>query len=123
MSETPIYTSPCSVKSLWQEYRVYDDRVELHTWFGPWVIPFEHLEHMEVAEPIMKAALHLRYDFTHWPRHIKVDWADLTEHITVDKDAGLIRKVHFTPDDPEALAKALRKALARFRRSHGGEAA
>jgi hypothetical protein len=31
MSETPIYTSKSSLKSLWQAYRIYADRLEFDT--------------------------------------------------------------------------------------------
>jgi hypothetical protein len=34
MADTPLYTSPCAARSLWHEYRVYDDRVELDTLTG-----------------------------------------------------------------------------------------
>jgi hypothetical protein len=115
MRKRPVYRSACSVKSLWQEYCIYDDRVELHTWFGPWVIPFDQIEGAEVAEPIVQAALHLRFDMKDWPRHIKLDWADLQEHVSLDKNEGLMRRVHLTPDDPVAFVQALDKALARYR--------
>jgi hypothetical protein len=41
MSETLVYTSLSSVKSLWQEYRIYEDRLEFSTLFGQLTIPFE----------------------------------------------------------------------------------
>ena len=42
MSETAAYTSKSTVKSLWKEYRVYDDRVEFDTIFGQMTVPFDH---------------------------------------------------------------------------------
>jgi hypothetical protein len=115
MSDAPIYTSKCSAKSLWQEYRIYDDRVEFHTWFGPWVIPFDQVESVDISEPLSKAVLHLRSDPKHWPRQIKLDLADLHEHVTLDKSEGLIRKVYFTPDEPSVFQNALQEAISRFR--------
>jgi hypothetical protein len=119
MSETPVYTSPCSARSFWQEYRIYDDRVELGTLVGPWVVPFDQVEGVEVAEPLLKALLHLRADMKGWPRQIKLDWADLQEHVALEKSAGLIRKVFFTPADPAAFKNALEEALARYRQRRG----
>jgi hypothetical protein len=115
MSNAPIYTSKCSAKSLWQEYRIYDDRAEFHTWFGPWVVPFDQVERVEISEPLLKAVLHLRADTKHWPQQIKLDTPDLHEHVTLDKNEGLIRKVFFTPDEPTKFRKALDEAVRRFR--------
>jgi hypothetical protein len=115
MANSPIYSSKCTAGSLWQEYRIYDDRVEFHTWFGPWTIPFEQIESVQVAEPIVKAVLHLRADMKDWPRQIKLDTADIHEHVTLEKNSGLIRRVFFTPDDSKAFKNALEAALARFR--------
>ena len=121
MSEAPIYMSKCSAKSFWQEYRIYDDRLEFHTWFGPWAIPFDQVERVELSEPLLKSVLHLRADTKHWPRQIKLDGADLKEHVTVDKKEGLIRKVYFTPDNPTEFRNALDEALSRFREKQGGK--
>jgi hypothetical protein len=115
MSEVPIYTSKCSAKNLWQEYRIYDDRVEFHTWFGPWVIPFDQIESVEISEPLLKAVLHGRFDSKHWPRQIKIDLADANEHVVLDKSEGIIRKVYFTPDEPTEFRNALDEAIRRFR--------
>ena len=41
MSEAPIYKSKSSVKSLWQEYRIYEDHLEFGTLLGQMTIPFD----------------------------------------------------------------------------------
>jgi len=46
---------------------------------------------------------------------LKLDWANFVEHVVLDKSAGFVRRVLFTPDDPEAFKSALDQALARFR--------
>ena len=115
MSEAPIYTSKCSAKNLWQEYRIYEDRVEFHTWLGPWVIPFNQVESVELSEPLLKAVLHGRFDASHWPRQLKIDLADSNKHVQLDKSEGIIRKVYFTPDEPAAFRIALDEAIRRCR--------
>jgi hypothetical protein len=115
MSEAAIYTSKCSAKSLWQEYRIYDDRVEFHTWFGPWVIPFDQIERVEISEPLLEAVLHGKFDSKHWPRQVKIDMADFNEHVVLDKSEGLIRKIYFTPEEPTEFRNALDEAIKRFR--------
>ncbi|HEY7327268.1 MAG TPA: hypothetical protein VH592_06505 [Gemmataceae bacterium] len=115
MSEAPIYTSKCTAKNLWQEYRIYEDRVELHTWFGPWAIPFDQIESVEISEPLLKAALHGRFDATHWPRQLKIDMADKNEHVVLDKSTGIFKTIYFTPDQPSAFRDALEEAIKHFR--------
>jgi hypothetical protein len=57
MSKTPTYTSQSTVKSLWQEYRVYDNRVEFDTLFGQMTVPFKHIERVDVCESEVKGLL------------------------------------------------------------------
>ncbi|MCH8967243.1 MAG: hypothetical protein IID43_06160 [Planctomycetes bacterium] len=114
MSHAPIYMSKSTVKSLWQEYRIYDDHVEFDTLFGQMQIPFEDIEQAEVSESeiqgLFKGDLHLRY----MPA-LKLDWANFVEHVVVDKREGLLRHILFTPEDPAAFVSALNDALTRFR--------
>lgn len=123
MSEAPTFASPCTAKSLWHEYRIYADRLELDSLFGRWVIPFEGVERIEVSEPIISALLHSRFDLTHWPRQIKVDMADFKQHITLDKSTGSIRQLFFTPQDPAAFKTALEAAMARHHERQAGQPA
>lgn len=115
MSDAPVYTSKSTVKSIWQEYRIYGDRVEFDTKFGLMTVPFDHIERVDVSESeiegLLKGDLHLK----NFRPALKLDWANFLEHVVVDKSEGLVRQVLFTPDDIEAFKSALDEALARYR--------
>jgi len=118
MIEEPLYRSRRTLKSLWHEYRIYADRVELETGLGPMKLPFEQIERCEVSPPTvtpegLRLALH--------PSRmgIKLDCADLAEHILLDRDTGLFRRVAFTPNDPAAFREALEEAMRQHRRNTG----
>jgi hypothetical protein len=115
MSEALIYTSKSSVKSLWQEYRIYEDRLEFGTPFGPMTIPFEQIERVKVSESDLKGLLKGDLKLKGFRPALKLDWANLLEHVVLDKSEGLIRRVLFTPDDPKGFTSALDQALTRFR--------
>jgi hypothetical protein len=94
---------------MWQEYRVFDDRVELATLFKTLAVPFEQVKGVAVANP-----------FRGWWR-LKLDWADFHKHIELDKTTGLFRHLAFTPDEPATFRATLEAALTRFREGRGGE--
>ncbi len=114
MISTPIYTSKSTIKSLWQEYRIYDDHLEFDTLFGQIDVPMENIEKAEVSESeiqgLFKGDLHLKY----MPA-LKLDWANFVEHVVIDKYEGMLRHILFTPEDPSAFVNALNDALTRFR--------
>jgi hypothetical protein len=116
MSTPPIYTSKSTIKSLWQEYRIYDDHLEFDTLFGKMEVPFEDVEQAEVTDSeiqgLFKGDLHLR----HTPA-LKLDWANFVEHVVVDKREGSLRHILFTPSDPSAFVNALNEALTRYRQT------
>lgn len=115
MSNTPVYTSKSTVKSIWQEYRIYDDRVEFETHLGKMAIPFDQIEKVEISESeakgLVKGDLHLRG----FRPALKLDWANFVEHVVLDKSEGHIKRVLFTPDDLNAFKDALAAALSRYR--------
>jgi hypothetical protein len=119
MSEAPIYTSKSSVKSLWQEYRIYEDRLEFGTLFGRMTIPFEQVESVEVSESDLKGLLKGDLKLKGFRPALKLDWANFLEHVVLDKSKGWVRRVLFTPDDPRAFKSALDQALTRFREKQG----
>ena len=116
MSSQLVYVSKCLAKSLWQEYRIYDDRVELDTPLGTMTVPFDQVESVEIAHSYLEGVrLHLRG----LRPALKLDWADFHEHVVLDKNTGLFRHFAFTPDNPEEFVAALEGALARYRQKSG----
>ncbi len=111
MSDAPLYRSGCSLKSLWQEYLVFADRLEFSTHLGRWTVPFTDIESIEVAEPRIKALVEGRMNL-HALLAFKLDLADLAEHVAIDRSAGLARRVVFTPEDPAEFTEAARAAIA-----------
>lgn len=117
MEQPALYTSKCLARSLWQEYRVYDDRVELDTLLGTLRVPFDQVEGAAIAHNYMQG---VRLQLRGLRPGIKLDWADFHEHVVLDKSTGLFRHVAFTPDNPEEFVAALEKALTEFRQRQGG---
>jgi hypothetical protein len=117
MNQEALYTSKCAAKSLWQEYRIFGDRVELGTLMGTLTVPFDQIEEIAVAHSFLQGVrLHLR---GLWPA-LKLDWVDLHEHVVLDKNTGLFRTIAFTPDDPEKFVAVLEEALTQYRQRQGG---
>lgn len=114
MDEVPLYRSRCSSRSLWQKYRIYDDRLELDTRFGLMRIPFEHIESIELRRSghsdSLKGQLRLR-DFR---PTLMWDWTNFRSHVVVDMKEGWMHRVFVTPGDPEAFKGVLDEALRRF---------
>jgi hypothetical protein len=111
----PLYTSPSSLKSLWQEYRIYGDRVEFGTLFGRMTIPFDHIEKVSVTGSDLKGLLKGDLRLKGFRPALKLDWANFVEHVVLDKKSGRIRRVLFTPTDPRGFAAALDEAVALYR--------
>ena len=115
MKSEPLFISKSTVKSLWQEYRVFEDRVEFDTHFGMMTVPFAHIETVEVSESevegLLKGDLHLKG----FRPALKLDWANFVEHVVLDKSEGHVRRLLFTPEDAEAFRDALNEALQRYR--------
>ncbi|MDD3642285.1 MAG: hypothetical protein PHQ19_02330 [Candidatus Krumholzibacteria bacterium] len=119
MSDAPVYTSKSTVRSLWQEYRIYDDRVEFDTKFGMMTVPFDHIEGVEISESEVKGLLRGDLHLKGFRPALKLDWANFLEHVVLDKREGYVRRLLFTPDDLGAFTDALNKALEGYRKSRG----
>jgi hypothetical protein len=117
MPDAPLYTSPCAARSLWHEYRVHTDRVELDTLTGTMVVPFDQIEEVHVAASYSQG---VRLQLAGFRPGLKLDWGDLQPHIVLDKATGLFRHIAFTPDDPQAFQTALEGALVAYRRRARG---
>jgi hypothetical protein len=111
MSES-IYVSPRSSKSLWQEYRVYPDRIELqckvalHTL----VIPADEILDIQIRPPLVFADLFRGKGFVYaFP--LKIDFADTCRHVAIKRRSGFIKHIRFTPDDPDKFVEACKTIM------------
>ena len=118
MEQHPLYKSKRMLKNFWQEYRIFDDRVELGTLVKMITLPFDKIAGVEVANSYTEG---LRFHLRGGRMGIKLDWADLHKHVVLDKGTGLLRHIAFTPDDPETFRAILEAALTRFRKVPGGK--
>jgi hypothetical protein len=115
VSDKPLYVSPSTVKSLWQEYRVFADRLELDSLYGLISIPFEQIETIELRESDVAGLLKGDLQLRNFRPALKLDWANFLEHIVIDKAEGVFRRILITPDDPSAFKRSLDGALEAYR--------
>jgi hypothetical protein len=117
-SPEPLYVSKPSTKNLWREYRVYADRLELET--VPWGlvrVPFEDIKAVEVRPSgVVFDAIRGDYGLLELMRTVKLDLADLHEHVAVEK-SGFWKQFRLTPDDPAQFKRVVDAALAAFRKA------
>lgn len=115
-NDAPLYTSKPTGKSFWREYRVYPDRLELES--VPWGlvrVPLSDLKAAEVRPPLVVFDVFRGdYGLAEIMRTIKLDLADLDEHVVLEK-TGFWKQFRITPDDPQAFKQAVDKALAQQR--------
>jgi hypothetical protein len=92
-TDTPIYESKGTIRSLWNTYRIFDDRIELQVrlFFTKIVIRRDELLKVDVYKPPV-----LRTAF--WA--VKLDLADLFLHVGIERSSGFFKKLRFTPTNP-----------------------
>ena len=106
MNDTPIYISKRTAKNLWQEYRIFRDRIELQCWIAlhTLVIPAGEIVKTEVRPSFFSG----RKGFT-WG--VKIDNCDLCRHVLLTKKSGLFKRIAFSPDDPEKFVAMCQSIL------------
>ncbi len=107
--QTPLYVSKRSLKNLWQQYRIYPDRIELHCWtmFHTLKIPFREIKDIEIrsffSSGDTSGGRRWRSFFG-----LKLDMADLCRHIAITKKSGIMRCIVFSPDNPDEFAEIMK---------------
>jgi hypothetical protein len=115
MSEKAVYISQSTARSLWQEYRIYGDHVEFGSHFGTVSIPFDNIESIEVRESDVAGLLKGDLQLKGFKPAIKLDWANFTEHVVLDKKEGFCKRFLFTPENPEEFKAVLDEQLTIYR--------
>jgi hypothetical protein len=116
--EEPLHESKASAKNLWQNYRIFADRIELdlHV-IGTIRVPFEAIERVVRRPPLVICDVFRGdYGLGELMRSPKLDLADLAEHVAIEKD-GFWKQFRITHDDPKAFIKAFEDAHAAWESS------
>jgi hypothetical protein len=100
----PLYKSKPTTKSLGNEYCIYNDRIELRCRFPfitkTLVIKQDDLISIDVFRPPVLTT-------TFWA--LKLDLADLKEHVGIKRKSGFFKQLRFTPENPEEFVKRVRE--------------
>jgi hypothetical protein len=95
-NDNPLYVSAPTKKSMGNKYSIYPDRIELKCRF-PFVtrtliIKKDDLISIDTYKPPV-----IRTTF----RALKLDFADLKEHVGIKRKNGFFKQLRFTPENPE----------------------
>jgi len=95
-TDTPLYVSRSTKKSIGNEYSVYADRIELRCRFPfltkTFVINRDDLLSIDLFRPPV-----IRTTF----RALKLDLADFNEHVGIKRKNGIFKQLRFTPENPK----------------------
>ena len=101
-TDTPLYRSTPTKISIGNEYSIYSDRIELRCRFPfltkTLVVKNDDLISIDIFKPPV-----IRTTF----RALKLDLADLKEHVGIKRKNGFFKQLRFTPENPkEFVSKA-----------------
>jgi hypothetical protein len=102
--DTPLYRSRPSKKSIGNEYCIYTDRIELRCrlpfFTKTLVIKNTNLISIEIFKPPV-----IRTTF--WA--LKLDLADLYEHVGIRRINGFFKQLRFTPENPQEFVAKVKE--------------
>lgn len=104
--EPPLYVSRRTPAGLWQEYRIFPDRLELQAWilFHTVVIPAREILAIEVRPSVFSGRKGITWG-------IKLDNSDLRRHVLVRRKNGFWKCLAFTPDNPDEFVRVCQSIM------------
>lgn len=108
----PIYQSKKKLRNLFQNYKIYEDRIEIGSKvvLKTFKLTKEDITNIEIRPRyVIGDVIRRRYSiFTHL-RTLKVDFADFHRHVVIEKNKGFLKQQRFTPDDPDLFIEKCKK--------------
>jgi len=102
--DIPLYESAPTKKSIGNTYSIYSDRIELKCRFPfltkTLVIKKDDLISIDTYKPPV-----IRTTF----RALKLDLADLKEHVGIKRKNGFFKQLRFTPENPKEFVSKARE--------------
>lgn len=103
-NDIPLYESAPTKKSIGNRYSIYSDRIELRCRFPfvtkTLVIKKGDLISIDTYKPPV-----IRTTF----RALKLDLADLKEHVGIKRRNGFFKQLRFTPENPKEFVSKVRE--------------
>ena len=103
-TDTPLYKSIPTKKSLGNEYSIYTDRIELRCRFPfltkTLIVKKNDLISIDIFKPPA-----IRTTF--WA--LKLDLADMKEHVGIKRKNGFFKQLRFTPENPKEFVSKTRE--------------
>lgn len=105
-TETPLYTSGPTWKSLGNTYYIYSDRIELRCRFPFFtrtlIVTRDDLISIDVFKPPVIRTTFLA---------LKLDLADLSTHVGLKRRNGFFKQLRFTPAHPDEFVAKVRESF------------
>jgi len=103
-NDHPIYESVPTKKSMGNKYSIFSDRIELKCRFPfvtkTLVIKKDDLISIDIYKPpVIRTTL--------WA--LKLDLADLKEHVGIKRRNGVFKQLRFTPENPKEFVSKVRE--------------
>lgn len=98
------------MRNLWQQYRIYSDRVELQSFPGTKVLAAEDVLDVEVRPAVVIGDLLRGKGFVR-SFALKMDLADLFRHVAIHRRSGWLKYLRFTPDNPEMFVQVCKSIM------------
>lgn len=108
----PIYQSKKKLRNLFQNYRIYEDRIEIgsRVVLKTFKLTREDINNIEIRPPVIIGdVIRRRYSFFTHLRTLKVDFADFHRHVVIEKKKGFLKQLRITPDDPDLFLEKCQK--------------
>ncbi|MEE8321638.1 MAG: hypothetical protein V3W17_07720 [Desulfobacteria bacterium] len=103
-TNTPLYKSMPTKKSIGNVYSIYTDRIELKCRFPfltkTLIIKKDDLISIDIFKPPV-----VRTTF----RALKLDLADIKEHVGIKRKNGFFKQLRFTPENPKEFVSKARE--------------
>jgi hypothetical protein len=112
MCKQPLYVSKRSFRNLWQQYRLYADRIELRFCVGRKVVSADDILDVEVRPPVVIGDLLRGKGFAR-SLALKLDLADFFRNVAIHRKSGWIRHIRFTPDDPDTFVQLCKSIMTK----------
>lgn len=109
-TEEPIYISRRLFRNLWQQYRIYADRVELQFFHCRKIVSADDILDLEIRPAVVIADLFRGKGFAR-SFGLKMDLADFFRHVAIHRRSGWIKHLRFTPDDPEMFVQICKSII------------